>query len=154
MKITEIKTAEHYEPDFLHLLGGPGVVTRPMRTEFDVVALSNEGITKASVDVLMNYVGISKKAFAEDILQLSVKTMERKKSTDKLDSRTSSHVIEIAKVIEHALDVFENENKVKLWLNAPNRALNNIQPIQLFSNYTGLNMVNTILGRIEHGVFS
>ena len=154
MKIAEKKITVADEPDFLHLLGGTNVITRPMHSEFDIIALSEEGITKASVDILMSYLDISKKAFAEDILQLSVKTMERKKDTDKLDSRTSSHIIEIAKVVEHALDVFEDKDKVKLWFNAPNRALNNMKPIQLFSNYTGLNMVNTILGRIEYGIFS
>ncbi|RVU02055.1 DUF2384 domain-containing protein [Mucilaginibacter limnophilus] len=153
MKVAERKAAA-YEPEFLHLLGGAEVVNRPMDSEFDVVSLSNEGITKASVDVLTNYLGITRKVFAEDILQLSVKTLERKKSSDKLDSRTSSHVIEIARVVEHALDVFGDETMVKLWLNTANRALNNIKPIQLFNNYTGLNMVDNVLGRIEHGVLS
>ena len=139
--------------NFMHLLGGEKLV-KPVRSEFDIVSLSNEGITKASLDTLISHLGISKKAFSENILDASVKTLERKKSTDKLDKRTSSHVIEIAKVVEHAFEVFEDEDKVKSWLNAPNRALNGIKPIDLFYLPTGLGMVNDILGRIEHGIFS
>jgi putative toxin-antitoxin system antitoxin component (TIGR02293 family) len=139
---------------FVHLLGGKAIVTQPIRSEFDIVSLSNEGITKASLDALISHLGISKKAFSENILDASVKTLERKKSTDRLDKRTSSHIIEIAKVVEHAFEVFEDEEKVKRWLNAPNRALNDIKPIDLFYLPTGLGMVNDILGRIEHGVFS
>ena len=63
-------------------------------------------------------------------------------------------MIEIAKVVEHAFAVFENEEKVKNWLNTPNKALNNIKPVDLFYMPTGLNMVNDILGRIEEGVYS
>ena len=139
---------------FIHLLGGKNIVTKPIRSEFDLITLSNEGITKASLDALIGHLGISKKAFSENILDVSVKTLERKKSTDRLDKRTSSHVIEIAKVAEHAFEVFGDEEKVKRWLNAPNRALNGIKPIDLFYLPTGLGMVDDILGRIEHGIFS
>jgi putative toxin-antitoxin system antitoxin component (TIGR02293 family) len=140
--------------DFVNLLGGKNIVTKPILSEFDIISLSNEGITKASLDVLISYLGISKKAFSENILDASVKTLERKKSTDKLDKHTSSLVIEIAKVVEHAFAVFEDEEKVKKWLNTSNRALNNIKPIDLLNMPTGLNMVNDVLGRIEEGVYS
>jgi len=142
------------ELSFVHLLGGKDIVTKPIRTEFDMISLSNDGITKASLDALIGHLGISKRAFSENILDASVKTLERKKSTDKLDKHTSSLVIEIARVVEHAFAVFEDGEKVKQWLNAPNRALNNIKPNDLFYTPTGLNMVSDILGRIEDGVCS
>jgi putative toxin-antitoxin system antitoxin component (TIGR02293 family) len=154
MKVAEKKTIRHLELNLVYLLGGKSIVTQPLRSGFDIISLSNEGITKASLDALIGHLGISKKTFAENILGISVKTLERKKSTDKLDKHISSHAIEIAKVAKHAFDVFENEDKVKIWLNTPNRALNNIKPIDLFYIPTGLNMVDNILGRIEHGVFS
>jgi len=154
MKIAEKKLTLRPELSFVHLLGGKSILTKPIRSEFDIISLSNEGITKASLDALVGHLGISKKAFSENILDASVKTLERKKSTDKLDKHTSSLVIEIAKVLEHTFIVFEDEEKVKNWLNTPNRALNNIKPIDLFYLPTGLGMVNDILGRIEEGVYS
>jgi putative toxin-antitoxin system antitoxin component (TIGR02293 family) len=154
MKIAEKNTSRSKELNFVHLLGGKSIVTKPIRSEFDIINLSNDGLTKASLDALIGHLGISKKAFSENILDASVKTLERKKSTDKLDKHTSSLVIEIAKIVEHAFAVFENEEKVKSWLSAPNKALNNIKPIDLFYMPTGLNMVNDILGRIEEGVYS
>ena len=154
MKIAEKNIKPKHNPNFISLLGGKNIVSKPIHTDFDIISLSNEGITKASLDSLISYLGISKKAFSENILEASVKTLERKKSIDKLDKHTSSIVIEIARVVEHAFVVFENEEKVKIWLNAPNRALNNIKPIDLFYLPTGLKMVNDILGRIEEGVYS
>ncbi|MGZ3999323.1 MAG: type II RES/Xre toxin-antitoxin system antitoxin [Mucilaginibacter sp.] len=154
MKVVAKKRKAAAPLSFINLLGGQTIVNHPIRSEFDLISLSNEGISKASLDALTGHLGISKKAFSENILDTSVKTLERKKSTDKLDKRTSSHIIEIAKVVEHAFDVFEDEASVKQWLNAPNRALGGVKPIDLFYIPTGLGMVDDVLGRIEHGVYS
>jgi len=142
------------EIDFIHLLGGQNIVKKVIKSTFDLIALSEYGLTKASLESLIGHLGVSKKSFLEDVLDMSVKTLERKKSTEKLDRRTSSQVIEIAKVVEHAFSVFEDEEKVKRWLTKPNAALNNIKPFDLFGTSTGLGMVDDILGRIEEGVYS
>jgi putative toxin-antitoxin system antitoxin component (TIGR02293 family) len=139
---------------FIQLLGGKELVKQSITSNFDLIALSDQGISKASLESLIGHVGVSKKTFLEAILDISVKTLERKKSTEKLDRRTSSHVIEIAKVVEHAFAVFEEEEKVKRWLGKPNSGLNNMKPLDLFSTSTGLGMVNDTLGRIEEGVYS
>ena len=97
---------------------------------------------------------MTKKFFAENILRVSVKTIERKKGEDRLNSHTSSHIIEIAKVLEHAYEVFETPDQVRNWLNTPNSALNKLKPIDLFYIPTGLSIVNDVLGRIEEGVYS
>ena len=71
-----------------------------------------------------------------------------------LDNYTSCQVIEIAKVVEHAFEVFEDESRVQKWLNTPNQALNQLKPLSLFHIPTGLAMVNQILKRIEEGIYS
>lgn len=123
-------------------------------SDFEIIRLGAEGIQKVFLDVLASDLGITKKAMAEDILNVSVKTIERKTRTEKLDKRTSSHALEVAKVLQHIYDVFENEEKVKRWVNKENRALNGRKPVDLFDTLTGINMVNDILGRIEEGVYS
>ena len=91
---------------------------------------------------------------AENILHYSVKTFERKAALAKLDKRTSSHAIEIAKVFQHVIDVFKDEDKAREWLGRENKALNNKKPVELFDTLTGLSMVDDILTRIEEGVYS
>ncbi len=140
--------------DTIYLLGGTDLVDMEIKSDFDWITLSNAGLKKASLDSLIGHLGMSKKAFTENILNLSVKTFERKKSNDLLDKRTSSHIIEIAKVVEHVFAVFDDEDTVKRWLNKPNRALNLMKPIDLFETPTGLDLVNRILGRIEEGVYT
>lgn len=136
------------------LLGGKASVKKPVLSGFDLIALSNEGVTRKAIESLAQYIGVSQKTFAENILNISVKTVERKKPTDKLDKKISSHIIEVAKVIQHARKVFEDNDKVVSWFNKPNRALNQKQPADLLDTFTGLQMVDDILGRIEEGVYS
>ncbi len=136
------------------LLGGRDVLGTSIKTEFDLITLSSVGLTKASLDALVSFLGMPRKAFVEGILDMSVKTVERKKGDDRLDRHTSSHLIEIAKVVEHAMEVFEDEEKVRDWLATPNRALNGMRPLELFHMPTGLALVDTVLGRIEEGVYS
>ena len=154
MRYTPSRAVALNGTDFIRLLGGKGILKKTIRSNFDLIALSDHGLTKASLESLIGHLGVSKKSFLEDILDLSVKTLERKKSTEKLDRRTSSHVIDIARVVEHAFAVFEGEDKVKRWLTKPNAALNNMKPFDLLSTSTGIGMVNDILGRIEEGVYS
>lgn len=140
--------------DVVSLLGGQEIIGKGIKTEFDLITLSNQGLTKASLDSLISFLGVPKKHFIEQVLNMSVKTIERKKSDDRLDRHTSSHMIEIAKVVEHAMEVFEDEDKVRDWLATPNRALNGMRPLELFHMPTGLALVNTVLGRIEEGIYS
>ena len=142
------------EISIIHWLGEKAIAKNQIHSDFDLFHASAEGLPKSSVDKLAGHLGISRKSMAEDVLDLSVKTLERKAAADKLDRRTSSHVLEIAKVMQHAYEVFEDEEKVKRWVNKENRALNGMKPVQLFATLTGINMVNDILGRIEEGVYS
>jgi putative toxin-antitoxin system antitoxin component (TIGR02293 family) len=135
-------------------LGIPEKADSRIKSEFDYIQLSEEGITKASVIALADNSGISKKAMAEKILDISVKTLERKDPKSRFDRKISSHAIEIARVLEHAYEVFEDKEKVKGWIQAKNKALNDKKPVELFETLTGLNLVNDILGRIEEGVYS
>lgn len=135
-------------------LGGVALVPKPIHSDFDLLLAASEGIPKSSVDVLANHLGITRKSMAEDIFDLSVKTLERKAPSDKLDKKTSSHAFEIAKLMQHAYEVFEDDDKIKRWISRQNRALNGMKPLQLFNTLTGLSMVNDILGRIEEGVYS
>jgi putative toxin-antitoxin system antitoxin component (TIGR02293 family) len=139
---------------FTYWLGMPLATAKTMLSDFDIVKLSAVGITKSSINSLASHIGISRKNMAEDIFDVSVKTLERKDSNTRLDKKTSSHAFEIAKVVQHAYEVFRDEEKVKLWINRENKALNNMKPVQIFDTLSGLNMVNDILGRIEEGVYS
>jgi putative toxin-antitoxin system antitoxin component (TIGR02293 family) len=137
-----------------HWLGLSQAASKLVISDFDVIKLGIIGITKSSINSLASYIGISKKYITENIFDISVKTLERKDNKTKLDKKTSSHAVEIAKVLQHGYEVFRDEEKLKHWLNRENKALNDFRPVELFDTLSGLSMVNDILGRIEEGVYS
>ena len=125
-----------------------------IQTEFDLMELGNRGVSKDSLEKVIEHLGLSKRMMAEDILDISVKTLERKDLHEKLDKRSSSHIIEIAKLIQHAYLVFKDKAKVKWWMNRENDALEKKKPVSLMHSLTGINLINDLLGRIEEGVYS
>lgn len=57
-------------------------------------------------------------------------------------------------VIARANEVFGDPDKAAVWLDRPNRALSGSTPRSLLSTSEGVNQIETLLGRIEHGVYS
>jgi putative toxin-antitoxin system antitoxin component (TIGR02293 family) len=143
-----------YKPRISDLLGGALSLAIPIKNYYDLILLSRAGISKASAESVISFTGMSKKSFVEDILNLSIKTLERKQADDKLDIRTSSLVIEVARVLEHTYQVFDGKEKVQRWLSKPNNALHGETPLSLFSTPTGIGMIEDVLTRIEEGVYS
>ncbi len=141
-------------PGISELLGGVLSLNSSIKNYYDLILLSRAGISRASADSVISFSGMSKKSFVEDILNLSIKTLERKKADDKLDKRTSSLVIEVARVLEHTYQIFDEKEKVHKWLSKPNSALHGETPFSLFSTPTGIGMVEDVLTRIEEGVYS
>ncbi len=138
----------------IYWLGGKQKDLNPLQSDFDIIRAAVTGIARSSLEGLASRLGISKKMLAEDIFDMSVKTLERKAPQEKLDKKISSHALEIAKLMQHAYEVFEDEDRVRHWISTKNKALNNKTPLQLFDTLTGLGMVSDILTRIEEGVYS
>lgn len=60
----------------------------------------------------------------------------------------------VARIRAEAVRVFGTEAKAVGWLNTPHRLLDDQTPLEAIKTDLGLQMVTTILGRIEYGVFS
>ena len=153
-------TKEHGFPDkgkkilLTYWLGMGSGSGKSVITEFDIIKLGSTGITRNAINTLASFIGISRKYISENIFDISVKTLERKDNKEKLDKKTSSHAVEIARILQHGYEVFRDEEKLKRWLNKENRALNSLKPVEMFDTLSGLSIVNDILGRIEEGVYS
>lgn len=135
------------------ILGGRQFIGAVPVSILDYVTAVNKGIPKLSVINLAEVMNVPMKDIAE-ILNVSYKTLGRKKQTDILDSLTSSLSIEIANTIAKGLSVFEDNNKLNRWLHKENRALQGKKPFDLLKTPTGIKMVNRLLSRIEEGVYT
>ncbi len=61
---------------------------------------------------------------------------------------------DVDRMIARAEEVFGDSEKALRWLRRPNAALGNVTPIELLETPDGIQRVDMVLGRIEHGIFS
>jgi putative toxin-antitoxin system antitoxin component (TIGR02293 family) len=135
------------------ILGGKQFMANVPTTILDYITATNKGIPKLAVHNLAEVIDVPMKDMAT-LLNVSYKTLGRKKKTDILDSLSSSLSIEIANTVAKGLAVFEDMDKFSRWLQKENRALQGKKPFDLLNTPTGIKMVNKLLGRIEEGVYT
>ncbi len=66
----------------------------------------------------------------------------------------ATRIDRVVSVYEHAVEVLENRTSAWNWLNRANPALGDVIPLDLLETEEGAEQVNTLLGRIEYGVYS
>lgn len=135
------------------ILGGKNFMNAEPNSMLDFVAASNNGIPKLAILNLAEVLNIPMKDMAV-LLNVSYKTLSRKRKSDILNSIVSSLSVEIANTITKGLFVFEDVDKLNRWLHKENRALKGQKPFDLLNTPTGIKLVNQVLGRIEEGVYT
>lgn len=83
---------------------------------------------------------------------MNLPTLVKEYTIKIMDEKVSPNLRhKIARVVEHAEDIFGKN--AQGWLMDSNEALGDITPISLFGTEIGIEQVDNILGRIEHGIF-
>ena len=72
----------------------------------------------------------------------------------RLTSAESDVVVRTATALARATEVLGNNKKAVHWLNSPNKALGGEVPMSLLDTSTGEHEVQSLLDRIEYGVYS
>lgn len=132
----------------LQLLGITG-----SHTAVEVVELLEKGFTKRSYLKAKKFTGFSHQGMAE-VLSISTKTLESKKATDRLSDTASERLLKLAEVASKGIHVFNSADLFREWLQKPLRPLGGKKPSELMVNMYGLETVKSLLGRIEHSVYS
>jgi putative toxin-antitoxin system antitoxin component (TIGR02293 family) len=82
------------------------------------------------------------------------RTLQDRKRRGTLSREQSDLAVRIARIDAIALRVFGSVEKARQWLRWPVAALDCETPLSLLDTEEGGRVVEAILGRIEHGVFS
>ncbi len=135
------------------LLGAGSFIKVTPTSTIDVFRILHEGIPKSAVDHFSQFLDIPMTLMAP-LLNMSYKTLIRKKEDEKLEDYVSSHMYEIAATYAMAFGIFQDAGKVTRWFNKENKALNNQKPFDLLNTPTGIKLVTQVLGRLEEGVYS
>ncbi len=112
-----------------------------------------EGLPWAVFEQLCERLGVSQQRLAE-VLLIPARTLTRRRKSGSFHVDESDRIIRVARVYAHALNVFESPERAAGWLQRNNTVLDGAAPLSLLDTGPGARLVDELLGRIEHGVFS
>ncbi len=87
-----------------------------------------------------------------DRLALPRKTLNHRRSLGRLSPEQSDRLVRLLRMIGMAEDTFGAAAKAHRWLRLPTAALAGNAPIDLLDTEVGARQVETLLGRIGHGI--
>lgn len=133
------------------VLGGTRVLGKSVRSPGDLTERVRQGLPFAALVAVMKQYGVSRDVLCT-ILHLSARNFLRRKEQKRLSPDESDRLYRLARVIAHANRVFEDPDESADWIHAPNTSLGKQQPLTLLDTDIGVQQVDQVLGRIEHGI--
>lgn len=118
-----------------------------------------EGFPVAAVARLKQLTGLSEEEMAQTV-GMSRRTLSRRiqqanlDATKRLSAVESDRLYRLARIVAKAADVFGDETTALSWLKEPLSALRGQTPLEVVKTEPGVQQVELLLGRIEHGIFA
>ena len=134
-------------------LGGRGVLRERLADYAAVIDRTRTGLPYAALEALARRYAIPLPRILR-VLALPARTHARRKKERRLSAAESDRLLRLARVAAGAEQTLGAADKAGQWLQKPNRALRGAAPLDLLDTDLGVEEVVTVLGRIEHGVYS
>lgn len=113
-----------------------------------------DGLPVAAVENLKTAAAMTDTEIAR-LLGIGEATLRRARASGGvLDSSTSDRLFRLSKVIAIALEVLESELNAMSWLRRPQAGLGGQVPLDLLVTQAGTDEVETLLRRIDYGVYT
>ena len=113
-----------------------------------------QGLSFAALEHLRRALDLPVAAMAT-LLHIPLRTIHRRKDEGRLRPDESDRLVRLARLLARALELFEGDvDATRLWLETPLTALGGARPIELAETDPGASEVETLIGRLEHGVFA
>ena len=125
---------------------------RKLNSRIDYVIMSREGISMKALNKIQDYTSLTNKELS-NILPISERQLARYKEDQILKKSIASHLIQLVELFENVYDLF-GEEKFRKWIRTKIIAIGNNTPIELMDTPIGMQIVEDLIVRIEHGVYS
>ena len=126
-----------------------------IKDDYSIMLNSNKGVSSKVFDDILEISGIAKSFLAENIFDMSVKTLFRyQKENKKLSPRLSETALKFVNLLDKGVELFGEIQSFRNWLNKPAYGLGNKIPIDLLNTNTGMNLIEEELLLIEHGALA
>jgi putative toxin-antitoxin system antitoxin component (TIGR02293 family) len=136
------------------VLGGAKVLKRKVVVDTDLREMTREGLPVKALPALAGEMSIDLKALAK-VVGISDRTLSRRlASGSRLTAEESDRTMRVARVFAMTKDTLGDSEKASRWLQKRNIALGGGVPLDLLDTDAGSKDVETILHRIEYGIYS
>ncbi|MGE5345699.1 MAG: antitoxin Xre/MbcA/ParS toxin-binding domain-containing protein [Acidithiobacillales bacterium] len=135
----------------VEMLGGPRIL-RAGSLE-DLRDRVRSGLPYGSLEAVTSAYAIDTKELAS-ILHVPPRTLARRRKARRFTAEESDRLFRVGRLAALAEDVLGGREKATSWLHRPNRALGQKSPLQSLDSDLGAAEVESLLRRIEHGVYS
>jgi len=123
-----------------------------IKDDYSIVTNSVNGISANTFFDLAIITGIHKNMLAEDIFEVSLKTINRyKQEKKKLNPRNSELILKLLSLYKKGIEVFGKLVSFNNWLMKPAFGLGNKIPYSLMNTSTGIDLIFEEVVRIEYG---
>lgn len=111
-----------------------------------------KGLAYSSFTRFQRNTGLAAASVAE-LIQISIRTLTRRKAEGKFTPEESDRLVRGARVFGRAMELFEGDmTEARGWLSAPQPALGGLIPVEFARTEVGAGEVESLLGRLEHGI--
>lgn len=136
------------------VLGGQKILKKRVTSEHQLHVMTREGLPVMTFSTLADELNVDRKRLAK-VVGISDRTLSRRLAAgSRLSAEESDRTMRVARVFAKAVDTFGTAEKASRWLQSPNRALGGDVPLELLDTDAGTQSVQTILQRIDYGVYS
>jgi putative toxin-antitoxin system antitoxin component (TIGR02293 family) len=138
------------------LLGGPQALRESIASKLDAHEAIQKGIPGAALVYMVAHVKTMKPADVTRAVGVSLRTIQRRTKAPRarLSQEQSGRTWKFAEILAKAMEVFGDRAEAEKWLAEPAMALDQRRPLDLLSSPAGVEMVEQLLGRLEHGVYT
>ena len=116
----------------------------------DLIAAVRAGLPVSAVDEAL----ASGRVTAAELDRLAIprKTLAHRRAKGRLTSDQSDRLLRVLRIVTEAETTFADRTRAGIWLRRPTTALGGEAPLDLLDTEIGARQVETLLGRIAHGI--
>ncbi len=121
-----------------------------VRDSSNVVAAVRRGVGAGMYQWLKESLDISDQRLSK-VVRISQRTIKRRLGEGRFHPDESERLVRFARLAERTTEVFEGLERAREWLKSPQFALGGEIPLEYADTEPGAQIVEDLLGRIEHG---
>lgn len=125
---------------------------KTLKDDYSIMLNSKKGLGANAFFDLVIMTGLDKNKLAEDIFQISLKTINRyRNDKKKLNPRNSEMILKMMALYKKGIEIFGGLDSFNNWLIKPSFGIGNEIPYRIMNTSTGIDLILEELIRIEYG---